>query len=87
MIKNGKYGQNVEHETNDNVQVPVPPPYTAIIYKTDEDEINRIPSPNYSNIGVTYNGWRRINYTIHILNITLLLSSRRRHLFKLKGGA
>ena len=34
-----------------------------------------------------YNGWRRINYTIRILNITLLLSSRPGHLFKLKGGA
>ena len=33
------------------------------------------------------NGWRRINYTIRILNITLLLSSRPGHLFKLKGGA
>ena len=33
------------------------------------------------------NGWRRINYTIRILNITLILSSRPGHLFKLKGGS
>ena len=33
------------------------------------------------------NRWRRIDYTIRMLNITLLLSSRRGHLFKLKSGA
>ena len=36
---------------------------------------------------ISTNGWRRINYTIRILNITLILSSRPGHLFKLKGGA
>ena len=32
-------------------------------------------------------GWHRINYTIHILNITFLLSSRWEHLLTLKGSA